>query len=131
MPFPIDLQKNMARTQIVVKNSDFFTSGLILVTHIIYQLLVMICKLLHHLKHPNPHLLRWLLNLTVTVKWPGCLATALFRASKAWHDSGCFNFILLPQQSLKCELPQLLTLSQSDSHQLINVIDKKYEYESE
>ena len=53
MPFPIDLQKNMARTQRLVKNSDFFTNGLILVIHIIYQLLVMIWKLLHHLKHPN------------------------------------------------------------------------------
>ena len=51
MPFPIDLQKIMARTQILVKNSDFFTNGLILVIHIIYQLLVMIWKLLHHLKH--------------------------------------------------------------------------------
>ena len=54
MPFPIDLQKNMARTQCLVKNSDFFTNGLILVIHIIYQLLVMIWKQLHHLKHPNP-----------------------------------------------------------------------------
>ena len=53
MPFPIDLQKNMARTQCLVKNSDFFTNGLILVIHIIYQLLVMIWKLLHHLKHPS------------------------------------------------------------------------------
>ena len=55
MPFPIDLQKIMARTQILVKNSDFFTNGLILVIHIIYQLLVMIWKLLHHLKHPTGH----------------------------------------------------------------------------
>ena len=31
MPFPIDLQKIMARTRILVKNSDFFTNGLILV----------------------------------------------------------------------------------------------------
>ena len=53
MPFPIDLQKNMARTQRLVKNSDFFTNGLILVIHIIYQLLVMIWKLLHLLKHPS------------------------------------------------------------------------------
>ena len=53
MPFPIDLQKIMARTQILVKNTDFFTNGLILVIHIIYQLLVMIWKLLHHLKHPS------------------------------------------------------------------------------
>ena len=53
MPFSIDLQKIMARTQILVKNSDFFTNGLILVIHIIYQLLVMIWKLLHHLEHPN------------------------------------------------------------------------------
>ena len=53
MPFPIDLHKIMARTRILVKNSDFFTNGLILVIHIIYQLLVMIWKLLHHLKHPN------------------------------------------------------------------------------
>ena len=43
----------MARTQILVKNTDFFTNGLILVIHIIYQLLVMIWKLLHHLKHPT------------------------------------------------------------------------------
>ena len=53
MPFPIDLQKIMARTQILVKNSDFFTNGLILVIHMIYQLLVMIWKVLHHLKHPS------------------------------------------------------------------------------
>ena len=54
MPFPIDLQKIMARTQILVKNSDFFTNGLILVIHIIYQLLVMIWILLHHLKTLMP-----------------------------------------------------------------------------
>ena len=53
MPFPIDLQKNMARTQRLVKNSDFFTNGLILVIHIIHQRLVMTWKLLHHLKHPR------------------------------------------------------------------------------
>ena len=53
MPFPIDLQRIMARTQILVKNSDFFSNGLILVIHIIYQLLMMIWKLLHHLKHPS------------------------------------------------------------------------------
>ena len=53
MPFPIDLQKIMARTQILVKNSDFFTNGLLLVIHLIYHLLVMIWKLLHHLKHPR------------------------------------------------------------------------------
>ena len=53
MPFPIDLQKNMARTQIVVNNSDFFTNGLILAIHILYQLLVMIWKLVHYLKHPT------------------------------------------------------------------------------
>ena len=57
MPFPIDLQKIMARTRNLVKNSDFFTNGLILVIHIIYQLLVMIWKLLHHLKHPKPQAL--------------------------------------------------------------------------
>ena len=51
---PIDLQKIMARTRILEKNSDFFTNGLILVIHIIYQLLVMIWKLLHHLEHPIP-----------------------------------------------------------------------------
>ena len=56
MPFPIDLQTNMARTQRLVKKSDFFTNGLILVIHTIYQLLVMIWKLLHHLEHPNGQL---------------------------------------------------------------------------
>ena len=55
MSFPIDLQKNMARTQRLVKKSDFFTNGLILVIHTIYQLLVMIWKLLHHLKHPSAY----------------------------------------------------------------------------
>ena len=42
----------MARTQILVNNSDSFTNGLILVIHMIYQLLVMIWRLLHYLKGP-------------------------------------------------------------------------------
>ena len=78
MLFPIDLQNIMARTQILVKNSDFFTNGLLLVIHIIYQLLVMICKLLHHLKHPKGDVPNQSVNELITtmfveqpLAWPG------------------------------------------------------------
>ena len=80
MPFPIDLQKIMARTRILVKNSDFFTNGLILVIHIIYHLLVMIWKLLHHLKHPTVQLNNYTpvqLNVETDFKLSGQQSTVL------------------------------------------------------
>ena len=70
MPFPIDLQKIMARTRILVKTSDFFTNGLILVINIIYQLLVMIWKLLHYLKHPT-------VGFLLSSNGPGCAIPCL------------------------------------------------------
>ena len=58
MSFPIDLQKNMAKTQILFKKIRFLHKWPYIGHpqcgfHIIYQLLVMTWKLLHHLKHPS------------------------------------------------------------------------------